>query len=88
MIDSDRLRKIKNFQDIKLEKARLRYEALLAEGRLFEDLNAIQNQFTFPLFFEKFRLGFSYTQRILSGVQSALGWMFKKKNRPYQNESA
>jgi hypothetical protein len=84
MIDSDRLKKIKTFQDIKLEKAKLRYEALLAENRLFENLNEIQGQFTFPLFLTRFKDGFAFASKIYSNVNSILGKVFRKKAQPDQ----
>jgi hypothetical protein len=87
MADTQRFRKIKNFQDIKLEKAKLRYEALLAENRLYDDLVAIQNQFTFPVFLSKFKEGFSYASKIYSGIYNVMGWVFRKKSQPGQTES-
>ena len=87
MIDTQRLRKIKSLQDIKLEKAKLRYEALLTETRLYEDLNAIQNQFTFPVFLARVKGGISFANRVFSGLQSTLGWVFSKKGHPDQTEA-
>ncbi len=86
MIDTHRLRKIKSLQDIKLEKAKLRYEALLAETKLYEDMNAIQSQFTFPVFLARVKSGISIASRVFSGIQNTMGWIFKKKGQPDQTE--
>lgn len=86
MINSDRLRKIKSLQDIKLEKAKYRYELLLAENRLFEHMVAIQNQFTFPLFLSKVKHGFVFASKIVSSISSFTGWLFRKKGRSDQTE--
>ena len=87
MIDSDRLRKITSLQDIKLEKAKYRYESLLAENRLYEHMTGIQNQFTFPLILSKLKDGFAFTHRMFSSVNHLMGWLFRKKGRPGQTES-
>ncbi len=86
MIDFKRLRNMKNLQDIKLERAKLRYEVLLAEARLIEDLGAIQSLFTLPAFFVQFKDGLSFAHRMFDGIQNVLGWFFRKKHQPGQSE--
>ncbi len=87
MIDTQRLRKIKSLQDIKLEKAKLRYEALLSETKLYEDMNAIQNQFTFPVFLARVKGGVSFVNKLFSGIQNTIGWVFRKKDQSDQTEA-
>ncbi len=41
------LKEIKSIQDIRVEKARMRYEALLAENKLNESVRAAEQLFTF-----------------------------------------
>ena len=45
-MDLNRFKNIKTLNDIKLEKARLRYDMLLAENRLLENLESVQRIFT------------------------------------------
>lgn len=81
MIDLKQFRHIRTFQDIRLEKARLRYEMLLAENRLMASLNAIHGFVTLTTFFTRFSEGFSYARQIFSGIGRAFGWMFRKKKK-------
>lgn len=88
MIDLDRYRKIKTLQDIKLEKARLRYEMLLAENRLSESIETIYGLFTAPALLARASEVFSYAQKVYSAFQNAWGWLFRKKHRSAENESS
>jgi len=81
MTDLTRFRQLRNFQDIKLEKSRLRYDMLLAENQLMSSLHAIQGLVTLTSFLSRFAEGFSYAQRILSGISHAFGWVFGKKKK-------
>jgi hypothetical protein len=82
MIDQKQFRHIRTFQDIRLEKARLRYEMLLAENRLMASLNAIQGFVTMATFFTRFSEGFSYAQQFVSKISQAFGWIFRRRRKP------
>lgn len=82
MIDYRQFRHIRNFQDIRLEKARLRYEMLLAENRLMASLHAIQGFVTLTTFFSRFSEGFSIARNIASRLGQAFSWVFGKKKKP------
>lgn len=81
-MDVSRFKNIRTLQDIKLEKARLRYEMLLAENRLLDDLRVFQGIFTAPALLNRATELFSYTRRAYQGVQHAIGWLFRKKQDP------
>lgn len=81
-MDVSRFKNIRTLQDIKLEKARLRYEMLVAENRLLDDLRVIQGVFTAPALISRATELFSYARRAYHGVQKAMGWLFRKKRDP------
>jgi hypothetical protein len=81
MIDHKQFRHIRNFQDIKLEKARLRYEMLLAENRMMASLNAIQGFVTLTTFFSRFSQGFAISRNVFSRMGQAFSWVFGKKKK-------
>ncbi len=87
MIDSKRFREMKTLQDIKLEKAKLRYEVLVAENRLIESLGALQGLFTASQLLSRANEMYAYMQKAYSGVQRAVGWVFRRKDRDPENES-
>jgi hypothetical protein len=88
MIDTERLKKIRTLQDIQLEKAKLRYEMLLAENRLAEDINVIMGVFSMQAFFESASKMFSMAWRVYSGMQNIFGWIFRRKRQSTENESS
>lgn len=79
MIDTERLKKIRTLQDIKLEKARLRYEMLLAENRMAEDINVIMGVFSMQAIFDSASKMFSMAWRVYNGIQNVFGWIFRRK---------
>jgi len=87
MINTKRFRKLKTLHDIELEKARLKYDMLLAENRLMEDIDAVSGLFTHSSFFSRASDAFSYASGVYSGIQNLLGWFFRKKDRRAGNES-
>jgi retron-type reverse transcriptase len=89
MTDQKPLRHIRTFQDIRLEKARLRYEILLTENRLMTSLNAIQGFVTLGTFFSRFSRGFAIARNVSSKMGQAFSWIFgkkKKKPDPYRGQ--
>lgn len=87
MIDSKRFREIKTLQDIRLEKAKLRYEMLVAENRLIDSLGAVQGLFTASQLLARANEVYAYMQRAYAGVQHVMGWLFRRKDRDPENES-
>lgn len=81
IMDHKQFRHIRNFQDIKLEKARLRYDMLLAENRIMANLNAIQGFVTLAAFFTRFSQGFSVARSVFSRFSQAFSWVFRKKKK-------
>lgn len=76
MIDTKRFRAIKTLQDIRLEKARLRYELLLAENALADNLNGLQNALSFARVLSRITEGYSYARNIFSRVSGLFNWLF------------
>lgn len=86
MIDSKRFREIKTLQDIKLEKAKLRYEMLIAENRLIDSLGVVQGFFTASQLLSRANEMYAYVRRAYAGVQHVIGWVFRRKDRDPENE--
>ncbi len=78
MIDTSRFKNIKTLQDIKLEKARLRYDMLLAENALSEDMYAIQQAFSYMSLFSRIADGYDYAQRVVSKIAGLYRRFFRK----------
>lgn len=81
IMDHKHFRHLRNFQDIRLEKARLRYDMLMAENRLTASLNAIQGFVNLTTFFTRFSEGFSIARNVFSRVSQAVSWVFGKKKK-------
>lgn len=64
-----RFKNLKTLQDIRLEKARLKYEMLVAENRLNENLGAIEKLFTITSVFRRFMDGLNYARHIYENVR-------------------
>jgi hypothetical protein len=78
MIDTTRFKNIKTLQDIKLEKARLRYDLLLAENALSENIYAIQQAFSYVSLFSRIADGYAYAQRVVSKISRFYRRIFRK----------
>lgn len=57
MLDTKRFKKIRSFQDIKLEKAKLRYEMLIAEKNLVKSMHQTSTFFTIGAILSRFHRG-------------------------------
>ncbi len=66
----DRLKKVKTLQDIRLEKARMRYEMLIAENRLMDNFSAVEQVFVITTFVKRFIAGFKYAQTIFNNMHT------------------
>lgn len=89
MIDTHRYRKIKTFQDIRLEKARLRYEALVAENAMMEGFRSLERVFTIFSMARRVSDYVGYGFRAMSGLGRFFGRVFHKKShrRAHQTEN-
>lgn len=80
-----RLNKIKTLSDIKLEKAKLRYDLLVAENKLSETFETIEAMATFPSFFSRISDGFEIAQtvyiRISRIIERINSWRSKRKKK-------
>ncbi len=86
-MSSQSFKNIRTLQDIKLEKAKIRYEMLIAENRLMESLNAVEKLFTIVSFFKRFAAGFTYAQHFISNFHKYMEkLMFWKKDKDEESE--
>ena len=83
MIDVDRFRKMRTLQDIKLEKARLSYEMLLAEKALTEDIQAVYDGFSYLSIFSRIADGYAFVQKMFS----KFSWIYHRFIRRDQEET-
>ena len=81
MVNTKRFKRIRTLHDIEMEKARLKYELLLAENRLMEDIDVVRGFFTQSSLFSKASEAISYISSFYNGFQGILGWLFRKKER-------
>ncbi len=83
------IRKIKTMDDIRVEKARLRYEALIAEKNLNESLGAFEK---LSDFLSNIKRGYSAFQQAYHMFSRMNSWLarvfsgFKKKETPDTQE--
>jgi len=82
MTEINRFKKMRSFQDIKLEKAKLRYEMLLAEKNLVKSLNYTSGLFTVGAIMSRFNRGLNTALKTYSFITGFLG----RKKKQYRNE--
>ena len=84
--------KIKTLHDIKLEKAKLRYELLVAENRLMENFQAIEDMATFSSVFSRIAYGFEIAQKVYSRIMDVSSrfssWRRKRKKKKNKNNDS
>lgn len=68
-------------QDLRVEKARLRYEALMAEKDLTDSFRAIDKILTFFSLFRRAAGGARYAYGIVSRLSGFLSGLFGKKSK-------
>ncbi|MBW6480083.1 MAG: hypothetical protein K0B37_11700 [Bacteroidales bacterium] len=86
-MSSQSFKNIRTLQDIKLEKAKIRYEMLIAENRLLDSFNAVEKLVTIVSFFRRFAAGFAYAQHFISNFHKYLEkLMFWKKDKNEESE--
>ena len=82
MTEINRFKKMRSFQDIKLEKAKLRYEMLLAEKNLVKSLNYTSGLFTIGAIMSRFSRGLNTAVKTYSFITGLLG----RKKKQYRND--
>lgn len=86
-MSSQSFKNIRTLQDIKLEKAKIKYEMLIAQNRLMESFNAVEKLVTIVSFFRRFAAGFAYAQHFISNFHKYLDkLMFWKKDKREESE--
>ncbi len=89
-MDTSRFSKIKTLHDIKLEKAKLRYELLVAENRLMENFQAIEDMATFSSVFSRIAYGFEIAQNVYARVMDISdrfsSWRRKRKKKKRKDD--
>jgi hypothetical protein len=86
MFDTKRFSKIKSLQDIRLEKARLRYEMLTAENRLSDSLQTAGQIFSLSALMARVRIGMTVARKSYDIFSGLLRWVSgKRKKKKQQN---
>ncbi len=75
------LKDIKSIHDIKVQKARMRYEALLAENKMMESFRAIEQLFTFISNIRRASAGLRQVYHVFSKISSFFGRLFGKSEK-------
>jgi hypothetical protein len=78
-MNQSRFKNIRTFNEIKLEKARLRYEMLVAENRLHENLEGVQRIVTMGAFASRISTGVHFVQDVYQRFSGLISWFRRKK---------
>ncbi len=81
MIPFERLKDVRTMQDLRVEKARLRYEALMAEKDLSDSLRAVGKVVTFFTLFRRAAGGARYAYGVVSRLSGFFSGLFGKKSK-------
>ena len=82
MLDTKRFEKIRSFQDIKLEKAKLRYEMLMAEKNLVKSMHQTSTFFTIGAIMSRFNRGLNTALTTYSMIAN----FFSKRKKPAKSK--
>ncbi len=84
----DFLRDMRSMQDIRLAKARLRYESLLAEKQLTDNLSSLERGFTFITNMRRTANTARKAYQVVSGIASFFQRLFTRtpKEGPQKEE--
>ncbi len=80
------LKDIRSMKDIRVEKARLRYEALIAETKMMESFRAVERMFTFFSGLRRVSGGITYAIGVMSKAGGFLSRLFGKPKKEKQNQ--
>ncbi len=72
---------IRNMQDLRLEKARLRYEVLMAENSLNDSLHSIERLFTVFALIRRASAGFKLAYSMISKASRFMGRLFSRSDK-------
>ncbi len=81
------LRNIKSLEDIRVEKARLRYESLLAESRMTESIRAATQVFSLFASLKRMSRGIKTAYNLLSSLSGLIARIFGKKKQEKERTS-
>lgn len=81
MIPFERLKDVRTMQDLRVEKARLRYEVLMAEKDLSDSLRAVGKVITFFTLFRRVAGGARFAYGVVSRLSGFLTGFFGKKSK-------
>lgn len=81
MPDLNHLHKIRTLNDIKLEKARLRYELMAAEAQINESYRSLESLASIPSLYSRITYGFEIGQKIVGKVISLMQFFRKGKKK-------
>ncbi len=70
MIDNNRFKNIRSLQDIKLEKAKLKYDMLVAEKKLTDNVSVFENIFNVSTYFSQISKELSGYIKVFSSITS------------------
>jgi hypothetical protein len=80
-------KKLKSFKDIELAKAKLRYNMLVAETDLHDNLSSLERLISLAGFFNRFAAGYSVAQSTISRVSGIFGKLFRRKSKDEKTAS-
>ncbi len=88
MFDLSRFSKIRSFHDIRLEKARLRYEMLASENRLNKSLGATAQKLNPQVLFTQLITGWTIAKGLMRMVSGGINWLTRiwRKRRCEEQE--
>ncbi len=76
---NSRFKKIKSLNDLKLEKARLRYELLVIENNLNENFKAVEDMASYSALISRITYGFEVGQRVYKKIHQLISWFGSRR---------
>lgn len=81
------LKQIRSYHDIRVEKARLHYEALLAENKMMESFRAVQQAVSLVTSVRRFSAGFHQAYAVATKITDFFRRLFgRSKKEPQAGE--
>jgi len=80
-MNPSRFKNIRTLNEIKLEKAKLRYEMLVAENKLHENLEGVQRIVTMGAFASRITTGVHFVQDVYQRFAGFISWFRRKKTQ-------
>jgi len=87
-MDISRFKNIRTLNDIKLEKARLRYDMLLAENSLHENLESVQRIFTIGGLITRISNAAKFGQDVYHRIAGVFSWFRRNKAAEKEEDSS